>query len=164
MRAAALSRRRRLDKRLFGRDLRASVPPACSHQVAAEAILMDAPGACPLGGPWTPVRELGTNRLAAAIPGTRPVTQAPAGRLPMALPRARPGQLPPAHLNGFTAARSVCAGCATAQTTRALLTNWARAARCRAASPGQLNRPGRSLDAHRPVLVTETRPPRGWAS
>jgi hypothetical protein len=76
---------------------------------------MDAPGACPLGGPWTPVRELGTDRLATATSGTRPLTQAPAGRLPMALPRARRGQLPPAHLNGFAAARSVCAGCATAQ-------------------------------------------------
>ena len=47
---------------------------------------MDAPNACPLGGPWCPFAKLGTHRLAVAISGTGPVAEAPAARSPMTLP------------------------------------------------------------------------------
>ena len=59
----------------------------------------------------------------------RPVAEAPAERSPLAPLRAGSVQLRAPHLNGFVAARWATAGCATAQTTRSLLTNYARAAR-----------------------------------
>jgi hypothetical protein len=87
-------------QRVIGRC--ASVRPACSHWVAAEAILMDAPGACPPGGPWCRSRTEGSRRLSAAISGTRPVAGGsrraltdgtPPGRIGAA--SARPSQRPP---------------------------------------------------------------------